>query len=396
MLCSTDAATVFGGSFFRSLRVSGMRRFIFPLHAMLLAGLISGIASSVALAQPLAQPLGMESNPTDLAKTALGTERGVATVGVWRKDEAFYGMASNANPVITDAGTPPDKILFEIASISKVFTGLLLAQAVERGDFSLDDTLGKLLPAGTHFASPAVAHITLRQIVTHRSCLPALPAGFDRESPANYLRYDRQKLFDAVSTLQLPQPPPCEPVYSNFGFAILGELLSERYGKSWEELVRERIAGPLGMTDTAQHVEDKAQRLALPFRGDKLLLQRQMLAFAGAAGLYSTAADMLIFSRAILAGKNGPLGEAAERLVTPLAIYQEGRIGYAVMIRGPVSHPVYTHDGVLGGYRSRWIVAPDTGEAMIVFASNEDSPIDEVRKAVRASRALARGEVPVP
>jgi D-alanyl-D-alanine-carboxypeptidase/D-alanyl-D-alanine-endopeptidase len=349
-----------------------------------------GLALATVSSAVVAQSLGMENNPTELAKTALGNQRGIATVGVWRKDQAFYGMASHATPVVADPATPPAKILFEIASISKVFTGLLLAQAVDRGDFSLDDTLGKLLPAGTRFASPDVPRITLRQIVTHRSCLPSLPAGFDRESPANYLRYDRQRLFDAVSALTIPQSPPCEPVYSNFGFAILGELLSERYGKSWEDLVRERIAGPLGMIDTAQHVEDKAQRLALPFRGDKLLLQRQMLAFAGAGGLYSTAADMLIFSRAILAGKNGPLGEAAERLVTPLAIYQDGRIGYAVMIRGPVSSPVYTHDGVLGGYRSRWIVAPDSGEAMIVFASNEDSPIDEVRKEVRASRALAR------
>jgi D-alanyl-D-alanine-carboxypeptidase/D-alanyl-D-alanine-endopeptidase len=366
--------------------VSRMRRFINPLRTMVFAGLVMGMAAPALSAQSL----GMESDPTDLAKTALGSERGVATVGVWRKGQAFYGMASNAAPVVADPATPPAKILFEIASISKVFTGLLLAQAVQRGDFSLDDTLGKLLPATTRFASPAVARITLRQIVTHRSCLPSLPPGFDRESRANYLRYDRQRLFDAVSTLQLAQSPPCEPVYSNFGFAILGELLSERYGKSWEELVRERIAGPLGMTDTAQHIGDKAQRLALPFRGDKLLLQRQMLAFAGAGGLYSTAADMLIFSRAILAGKAGPLGEAAERLVTPLAIYQDGRIGYAVMIRGPVANPVYTHDGVLGGYRSRWIVAPDSDEAIIIFASNEDSPIDEVRKEVRASRRQAR------
>src|SRR6185369_5119291 len=154
-----------------------------------------------------------------------------------------------------------------------------------------------------------VAAIKLRDLVTHSSCLPRLPGDFAGKSRIKLYRdYDRDSLWNALAKLKLENPPPCEADYSNFGFAVLSELLAERYNKPWELLVRERITGPLGMDDTQQHLGDKATRLTEGHSGSDSALPWEMRAFAGAGGLRSTAADMLKFSSAILAGREGPLG----------------------------------------------------------------------------------------
>ena len=125
------------------------------------------------------------TEPDSLAKAALGNLRGTAVVGVLRDGKATYGIAQNNAGNSPSASTTLNQPLFEIGSISKVFTGVLLAQAVERGDLALDDNLGKLLK-GKVSLSPFVSEITLRQLVTHSSSLPRMPANFEVDSsPAN-------------------------------------------------------------------------------------------------------------------------------------------------------------------------------------------------------------------
>lgn len=335
----------------------------------------------------------MTSKPDTLAKAALGNVPGTAVVGKWDGSKATYGTAYQG---ITGSVKPladHEQPIFEIGSISKVFTGLLLAQAVERGDLRLDDTLGKLLDGRVKLSQP-VAGITLRDVVTHSSCLPRLPDGFAGQSRTRFYReYERPDLWDALAKLKLEHTPPCEADYSNFGFAVLGELLAERYDKPWELLVRERITKPLGMDDTQQHLRGKATRLTEGFSGSDSALPWEMRAFAGAGGLRSTAADMLKFSRAILAGKEGPLGAAAQRLVTPLGTIQGHQIGYGVRILGPESKRTFYHEGLTGGYRSLWVVAPDSNEALVVLVSNNKAPVSSVAHAIEVSRYSVGSEV---
>ena len=266
-----------------------------------------------------------------IAAKALANEKGYAVAGVWRDGVAGYGGAAQDGRLLP-------QLLFEIGSISKVFTGLLLAQAVERGDFTLDDTLGQLLKGEVQL-SPEVAAVTLRQLVTHSSCLPRMPANFKDGTLVNpYVDYTREDLLGALSELRLPHVTPCTAVYSNMGMAVVGELLSRRYGKPWEELVHDNITGPLGMYDTGQHLGDKASRIAPSFRGNAATPPWDFIAFAGAGSLRSSAADMITFSRAIMAGKDGPLGAAVPRMLEPLGTIDGSDIGYAIMMRGPSGH----------------------------------------------------------
>lgn len=358
-------------------------------------GQMAVMAMAAAIAAPAlhAQSLGLNTDPNKLAAETLGKQLGSVTVGIARGTGELFGAAGETG---AEAGKP---VLYEIGSISKVFTGLLLAQAVEKGELSLNDNLGKLL-AGQVTLQPEVAAITLRQLVTHSSCLPRLPdeqweGQWNDEVRDPYRDFDRSMLWNALAKTKLKQSPPCTDEYSNYGFAVLGETLSVRYKKPWETLVIEGIAKPLGMQDTLQHLGDRQARFAKPWQGTKEWSPWHAQAFAAGSALRSTAPDMLKFSRAMLAGRKGPLGGAAERALQPLGRLADMEIGYAVMIRGPAERRTYSHGGATGGYRAHWMIIPDTSEALIVLASNSGTNVDKVSNAVIAERyKLAKPSTP--
>ncbi len=333
------------------------------------------LAACAAFAQPATIAL---STPVEqLARDALGGQPGMAAAGVWREGKTSLAGAAGGPGVAEPVTSGPQATLFEIGSISKVFTGLLLAQAVEAGDLSLDDTLGKLLQGKATFAHADTAAITLRQLVTHTSCLPRLPPDFRRQgytAADPYRNYGRARMWETLAAIRIARPAPCDALYSNFGFGVLGELLSERYGRPWAALVRERITAPLGMRDTLQVLGGEAPRLAPPFDGSAPASPWDMDAFAGAGALRSTAADLLTFGRAILAGRQGPLGAAAGRLVTPLAVF-EGEVGYAIFVNGPPARRTWGHTGGTGGFRSVLTIAHDTQEVVVLLASNAQSAV---------------------
>jgi CubicO group peptidase (beta-lactamase class C family) len=373
------------------------RRFAAWLLLLPLVALFAGNAAAQL------QPLTLASDPAALAKAALGAERGTLVIGVLRNGKAVYGAAYNPEPPSTPRpleANSAEQPMFEIGSVTKVFTGLLLAQAVERGDLKLDDTVGKLSAGKVEGLSPAVAAVTLRQLVTHTGCMPVMADGVGG-GPAlaeQFRTFDKPMFWAALARIKLTAAAaPCEGNYSNFGMALLGLLLAERYNTSWGELVRARITEPLGMNDTVIPLGDKASRMAPAFAGDRRQQLLDMLAYAPASALRSTAADMMTFSRAILAGANGPLGPAATRMLTPLARYEGAEIGYAVMVRGTEgARRTYYHAGVTEGYRTLWLLAPDTGEAMIMLSSNTRAPMQAVFLAIGKSRyPVPLVEVPV-
>jgi CubicO group peptidase (beta-lactamase class C family) len=339
-----------------------------------------------------AQSLGIGSDPADLARAALGADPGSASVAVWRAGGLRAATAHNEAPLgglpIAPAAADAPPPLYEIGSISKVFTGLLLAQAVERGELALGDTLGALLQGKLVFAAPAVAAITLEQLVTHRSCLPRQFGGV-RSGPAvvEQIRLaDRAALWAALAAQQLARPAPCDAQYSNYGMAVLAEVLAERSGKPWSELVRDQITAPLALDDTRQHLGDKGPRLVPAFDGRRPAQAWDMQAFAGAGGLRSSAQELARFGRALVQGRQGPFGAAAERLVTPLAPYRGGQIGYAVFIDGPPARRTWSHDGLTGGYRALLTMYPDTGEVMAALVANRQAPLAQLGAGLAATR----------
>ena len=358
--------------------------------------LIVAFASSTASATASAQPLDF-SDPLHLAKIALGDEQGFVAVGILKGGiaQAAYTHRSGANAALitsadgSAASTPTKAVeeqLFEIGSITKVFTGLLLAQAVERGDLSLADSLAKLLKGTVNFQSTATAAITLRQLITHSSCLPRSPNAI-RESLSSenpYANFTREDIWADLGQVKLESPAPCIAGYSNFGMAVVGEILSDHYKMPWIDLITTRITEPLGMKDTMQTLGPKTTRLAQGYNNLAKINGWDFKAMAGAGALRSTLSDMLIFSKAMMAGRNGPLGLAAERMLQPLGRFQSSQIGYSVFIRGPENRRTYMHDGLTGGYRAQWLISPSTQEAVITLAGNSHAPISRMHAQLLA------------
>jgi serine-type D-Ala-D-Ala carboxypeptidase/endopeptidase len=356
------------------------------------AGLLVALFCGFAAAQP--QDF---SDPVKLARIALGDEQGSIAVGVLQgsaSQRAFLHRAGAGAAVATTAdgsalgassGTQQEQ-LFEIGSITKVFTGLLLAQAVEKGDFSLDDSLGKVLAGTVNFQSSATAAISLRQLITHSACLPRSAPGLAESVylADPYASLTRLEMWDALRSIQLESQPPCAAAYSNLGLALVGEILSHHYKKPWADLVSERITLPLGMKDTVQVLGDKAARLAQGYNNQAKVAGWEFKAMAGAGALRSTVSDMLIFSRAMMAGSAGPLGPASQRIREPLGMFQNSQIGYAVFIRGPEHKRSYLRDGLTGGYRAQWTISPSTQEAVIALASNAQAPITKMQSLLMA------------
>src|SRR5664279_3682349 len=164
-----------------------------------------------------------------------GTSTSVVVAGVRRVDE-------EAKIEVTSD--------FEVGSITKAFTGTLLADMVLRHEVALDDPVAKYVPGWT-LPSYQGRAITLLDLATHTSGLPSLPDNFrpaDSEDP--YVDYTEIQLTDFLRTHVLRRAPGSQYEYSNLGMALLGLVLAKRAGVPYEALLRQRILEPLKMHNT--------------------------------------------------------------------------------------------------------------------------------------------------
>src|SRR5688572_26776425 len=193
--------------------------------------------------------------------------------------------------------------VFEIGSITKVFTAILLADMAERGEVALDDPIRKFLPATVRVPSRAGRSITLLDLSTQTSGLPRLP---DNLKPADlrnpYADYTVAQMYDFLSRHELRRDIGAEFEYSNLGVGLLGHVLALHAGMSYEALVKQRILDPLGMTHTAVTLTPwMTEHLAKGHDAKGAVAANwDIPTLAGAGALRSTLNDMLKFARANL------------------------------------------------------------------------------------------------
>ncbi|HKE86426.1 MAG TPA: serine hydrolase domain-containing protein, partial [Vicinamibacterales bacterium] len=204
--------------------------------------------------------------------------------------------------------------IFEIGSITKVFTSLLFADAVGRGEVALTDPIAKYLPATVKVPERNGRSITLVDLSTHTSGLPRLPTNFAPKDISNpYADYSVQQMYDFLSTYQLTRDIGSTWEYSNLGGGLLGHVLARRAGMDYEALVRARITGPLGMTHTSITLSPEMKSRLGPGHSAALepAANWDIPTLAGAGGLRSSANDLLTFlAAAIGAPSSSPLGQA--------------------------------------------------------------------------------------
>ncbi len=253
----------------------------------------------------------LQSKIRDLATAALGKHAGIV-VGILRGgDQWVAGFGS------LDAGQqPPDEdAIFDIGSVTKVFTTLVLAEMVLRGEVALDDPAQKYLPRTLQMPKWRGQEITLFHLATHSSSLPRLPHNLwkttkDLANP--YANYQVSDMYEFLSGYNLKRPIGSRVEYSNLGMGLLGHILGLVAGKSFEELVAERILRPLGMNHTSITLSPEQQaRLAPGHTSDgKVTANWDIPALAGCGALRSTAGDVLRFMAVSMNRATSPLAEA--------------------------------------------------------------------------------------
>src|SRR4026208_202362 len=141
--------------------------------------------------------------------------------------------------------------LFDIASITKPFTGLLLQDMIERGEMKLDDPVQKYLPASVKVPTRHGKQITLFHLVTHTSGLPHIADNLNPKRPDNiFADYTVEELNTFLSNYQLTRDPGAKFQYSSLGAGLLGHVIALKAGSDYESLVVDRICRPLKMDST--------------------------------------------------------------------------------------------------------------------------------------------------
>lgn len=279
------------------------------------------------------------------------------------------GVLNHGERRVFSYGTAQPDSIFEIGSITKTFTGLVLARMVEQGSAKLDEPVRELLPPGI-VAKPAGFEITLLDLATQHSGLPRMPDNFNPANPANpYADYRAANLYNYIAKHGVVKPAGAKFLYSNLGFGLLGQALANRAGIRYPELVREEITGPLGMTDTAESLTreqwtrfiqgyDSSHRPARPWDLD---------AMAGAGALRSTADDMLTYLDAQLhPDRFGTLAAALKVSHQLRADIESGaRIALAWIYDSETG--TYWHNGATGGYTAYAFFQPKADDAGVVL-----------------------------
>jgi CubicO group peptidase (beta-lactamase class C family) len=287
-------------------------------------------------------------------------------------------VATPAQAVVTGAGVLRSGAsatgLYQIGSVTKVFTALLLAREVVDGRVALDQPVHDLLPELT---GASIGSATVGDLVSHTSGLPRLPPGIWRKTfgPAArdpYADIDEAALVRAVRTARLPRRD--RPAYSNLGFGLLGQALSRHLGTPYDEAVRARVTGPLGMADTACRPVDPARVVAgTTRRGRPHRVAWSFDAVAGAGALWSTVDDMVRFLEAQLSPPDAPLGEAIRLTHTTLAAAGRAEQAMAWIRLSGRDGSLLFHNGGTAGYRSFVAVDHGRGRAVVVLGSSDRS-----------------------
>jgi serine-type D-Ala-D-Ala carboxypeptidase/endopeptidase len=192
--------------------------------------------------------------------------------------------------------------LFDLGSITKTFTALLLQDMIERGEMKLDDPVAGYLPQSVRMPTRNGKEITLLQLATHTSGLPLLPDNANPKSHLPTADYTFEKLDAFVSGYQLTRDPGAKYEYSNPGIALLGQAIALKAGTNYESLVVDRICRPLKMDSTRITLtpELKARFATGHNQRGYAVPSWDWGALMGAAALHSTAKDMLKYVSANL------------------------------------------------------------------------------------------------
>lgn len=337
------------------------------------------LGAMLPIANVPAQPLPESHLPTDAEirrilvqrvdtdKQSVGILVGVIEPG-GRRVVAYGGLdTDDKRPLNGDT-------IFEICSVTKVFTSLVMADMVQRGEVALNDPISKYLPVGVRVPQRGGHAITLLDLSTQTSGLPRLPSNVSPKDPANpYADYSAENLYQFLSTYELTRDIGAQYEYSNLGVGLLGHVLARRAGVDYETLVTSRIARPLEMTSTRIVLTPEMKARFAVGHNDQLkpVPNWDFQALAGCGALRSSANDLLAFLAANLGYTKSPLAPAMAAMlqVRRPAGSPDLDIGLGWHIFTGKGNEIVWHNGGTYGYRSFIGFDPKNRTGVVVLSN---------------------------
>ena len=289
-------------------------------------------------------------------------------------------LDANGKRRIVAAGVDAGAV-FEIGSITKVFTASVLSDMVARREVKLDDPVANYLPRAVHMPVRG-RPISLLDLATQVSGLPRLPDNLAPRDPSNpYADYSVRQLYEFLSRYQLPRDPGASYEYSNLGMGLLGHALALRARMSYEQLVARRLLTPLGMRETAITLTPPLRARLAPGHDEagKVVPNWDLPTLAGAGALRSTASDMLAFLAANVDTSATPIGRALRQTHDPRQATDNPnlKVGLAWHILSRPSGNIVWHNGGTGGYRT-FIGFDPVRRIGVVVLSNFNRSVDDL------------------
>lgn len=360
--------------------------------AGVIAGLLIGLPGAQAEKPPGAIAVPPDAEIRKILAERVGAEGNgvgivVGVIGPQGRRVVSYGQLGPGNP------RPPDgDTAFEIGSVTKVFTALLLADMVRRGEVALADPVAKYLPAGVKIPQRNGRSITLLDLATHTSSLPFMP---DEGATST------AQLYQFLAGYELQRDIGAEQEYSNIGYWLLGEALASRAGKDFESLLRTRVLLPLHLKSTAITLPPELKaKLAV---GRDVSLQPAPAFSAmpiyslmtAAGGLVSTVNDISTYLRVAMGYEKSPLAPAMEMMLrTRRPMSQPGTeqaLGWVV--KGEGDERLIFHEGGTWGYASAVAWDPRKRVGVVVLSNQVGDVGDIARHLLRPSLPLAKPTV---
>jgi serine-type D-Ala-D-Ala carboxypeptidase/endopeptidase len=306
----------------------------------------------------------------------------------------IVGLLDSRGPRFVSAGTSANPArpqideltLFEIGSLTKIFTAAALADAVAHGSVSLDDRICKFLPLPEN----GVGNRTLKEFVTHTTGLPRLPAGFAwwwnllRHPRDPYANYSQRDLYAYLANLNAAKLPRGKFLYSNLGAGLLGDALAVSENTDYANLIARHVTTPLHIERAYLDIPRSEQsRVAQPHN---LYLRPTnlwtMSTFPGAGGLRSCMQDLFVLATAALTC-TPPFHSSMFQPSGP-----DRNVGLGWMLRHSAAYQVAWHNGGTGGSRSFLGLELQKRRAIVIL-SNTSHSVDQLAIRLLLGDSLA-------
>lgn len=284
--------------------------------------------------------------------------------------------------------------LFEIGSISKTMTSIALASMVEEGKVKLSDPVQKYLPGTVKLPKRNGHEITLLSLANHSSALPRLPSNMPFGDPQDpYADYTVELMYSFLNHYELTRDIGKQVEYSNLGVGLLGHVLGLIDGKSYEQVIHDRVFAPFGMNSSFVNVPSPQLSLLSKGYGADLKQAKhwQLPTLAGAGAIKSNIVDMAQYLQKNLRAKN-----ESTQLTHKQTIGfddQQAKVGLAWFIAEHQNGKYLWHNGGTGGFRSFMGFDPVNNKGIVIL-ENTANGMDSLGDAyLRGTLAQLKSDI---